>query len=221
MRIVYKFCSRSRPTKFFAALNNIFSLARTDDWSIVATLDFDDTSMYNEQVIETISNYGGKVIPDWGASLNKVHAINRGLDRIPAFDVLVCMSDDMVYIKEGFDEQIISDMLMYFPDTDGFLHYPDGAQIHTSTLNIVGREYFNRQGYIYHPNFSSVYCDNLETDMAKHRGKYKFIDKNIVEHRHPAWKKAMFDEQYRKNESAAVYAKDREVYNALKIEFGL
>lgn len=83
-------------------------------------------------------------------------------------------------------------------------------------MNIVGREYFNRTGYIYCPEYGSVYCDQEETDKAKILGKYKFIDKNILRHLHPVWRTNSWDELYKKNESAENYSRDREVYNKRK-----
>lgn len=212
MRIVFKFPCRGRKVKMFSTIDNIFSLAKTNDWEIVLTLDSDDPELYTEEVIEKISNYGGKVKPMWNLSKDKIFAVNRDLDKIDVGDILICQSHDMVWVKNGFDEQIISDALMYFQDTDFFLHYPDGAQRNTSTLNIVGRKYFQRTGYIYHPNYHNVYCDNEATDVAKILGKYKFIDKHLYEHHHPVFKKAEWDSLYKQNESAQNYAIDRETY---------
>lgn len=216
MRIVYKFPCKFRRDKMFKTIDNIFSLARTDDWEIVLTMDSDDPELYNEEVIERISNYGGRVRPMWGLSENKIAAVNRNCNQLGRWDILVNQSDDQEWRKEGFDEQIVSDMLMYFPDLDGFLHYPDGAQTNTCTMSIMGRKYFDRFQYIYHPDYANVYCDEEATAVAKLLGKYKYIDKNIVEHMHPVWRKAPFDEMYKRNESAENYAKDREVYNRRK-----
>jgi len=216
MRIVYKFPCKFRREKMFKTIDNIFSLARTDDWEIVLTLDVDDPELYNEEVIERISNYGGKVRPLWGLSENKIAAVNRDCNRLGSFDVLVLQSDDQVWKTEGFDEQIISDVLIHAPDLDFFFHYPDGAQTNTCTLSIMGRTYFNRTNYIYHPSYQNVFCDNEATDVAKILGKYKYINKNLYEHMHPVWRKGEWDAMYKANESAANYAKDRETYNRRK-----
>ena len=194
MRIVYKFPCRFRKEKMFKTIDNIFSLARTDDWEIVLTLDSDDPELYNEEVIERVSNYGGKVKPMYGLSKNKIFAVNRNINQLGNYDVLILQSDDQQWQKEGFDEQIISDVLMYAPDLDFFFHYPDGAQKNTCTLSIIGRKYLERTNYIYHPDYANVYCDNEATDVAKILGKYRFIDKHLYEHMHPVWRKNEWDE---------------------------
>lgn len=221
MKIVLKFPSRSRSSKFFAALDNIFSTAKTDV-KVYATLDIDDRIMYNDTVFKRLQSYEDKVTATWGLSKNKIHAINRDLDKIEEdWQVLICMSDDFYFLKNGWDLEMISDIVENFSDTDFFLHYPDGIQKKTSTFNITGRKYFERQNHIYHFDFVSVYCDNLETDLAKHRGKYLFIDKMLFEHRHPVYNKCDWDEQYRQTESTANYAKDKATYLRLRKEFGL
>lgn len=222
MRIVFKFPSRSRPQRMFNTIDNIFSLTKTDDWCIILTLDVDDPSVNNEEVFEKIKSYGEKVIPDFGISGSKTIAINRGLEKLGNFDVLILQSDDIEWTKEGFDEQIISDMLLHAPDTDIFLHYFDGRQRNTSILNIVGREYFKRQNYIYFSGYTSVYSDNEETEKARLRGKYKFIDKIMYVHNHPIHRGVAWDEQYRASEHPINYAKDGALFRSRQaINFGI
>lgn len=214
MRIVFAFASRSRPVKFFNTLDTIFRLCKTNVF-VSCALDLDDITMYNEEVFERLKQYGDKIRVSWALSKNKVHAINRSAENLPPCDIIICQSDDMEWTYEGFDEQIIGDMLINAPDTDLFLHYFDGRQKNTSTLNIVGRKYFQRQNYIYFPGYVSVYPDNEETEKAKLRGKYKFFDKIMYIHRHPihgagvAW-----DEQYKASEHPINYAKDGALFRS-------
>lgn len=211
MKIAFAFASRSRPKKFFETLDTIFKLCKTDVY-INCALDLDDESMNNDNVINQIREYANKVNINWGLSRNKVHAINRSAENLPECSIVICQSDDMKWIESGFDEQIINDCSTYAPDTDIFLHYYDGRQKNTSTLNIVGKKYFDRTGYIYNPEYISVYSDNEETEKSRLLGKYKFIDKVMFEHHHPIHQKAVWDEQYRKTEHPLNYVKDRETY---------
>jgi hypothetical protein len=213
MTICYKFSTRSRPDKLFSCLENIHSLSKHDDYYILLTLDVDDNTVTTSEVRDKIATYP-KVIPYWGISQgSKIVAINRDLYFAPSWDILINMSDDFVFLKPGFDVQIIQDITNYFSDLDGFVHYPDGAvNSKLATMSIMGRKYFDRFGYIYHPDYESVYCDQEAMEVAKKLGKYKFINNQLFEHRHPRWKKAEWDEQYRKTEDAKVYAKDRETF---------
>ena len=130
------------------------------------------------------------------------------------WDILVVMSDDMVCITHGWDDIIRQDMNENFPDTDGVLHYNDGNQkANVMTMSIIGRKYYKRDGYIYNPEYQSLWCDVEATEVAHMRGKYKYMgDATILfAHHHPAWGFCLHDEQYRKTESPYYWQKDRQV----------
>jgi len=213
MRLMYKFATRSRPGKFFSCLDNISSLSKHENYFILVSMDIDDDSMNNSEVRDRISEYH-KVIPYWGTSNNsKIIAINRDICFAPSWELLINMSDDFVFLREGFDMEIINDMQTYFPDLDGFLHYPDGTTNQKlCTMSIIGKKYYDRFGYIYHPYYESVYCDQEAQEVAKKLGKYKYINEQLFEHRHPRWNKSEWDDQYRKTEDKIVYSKDRETF---------
>lgn len=201
MRILVKFASRSRPDKFFKCLDNIISMSTSDDFSIIATLDEDDYSMYNDHVRNKLLTYP-KVIADWGKSRSKIHAVNRGIEKYTDWDIVIATSDDMEFLEKGFDEQIISDMQAHFPDTDGVLHYKDGFD-HGDILSlpIIGKKYFSRFGYIYHPAYTSLFCDEEAIIVAKALNRVHMSDKNLFKHNHPAWIPGLMDRQYKHTES--------------------
>ena len=156
MKILYKFASRERPEKFFAALDNIILMSKHDDYLILCSLDTDDLSMNNELVKGRINSYRDKVMVCWGISANKVHAINRNIEMVDSFDIICNHSDDMVFIKEGFD----LDILEAFKDYDGFVHFPDQvAKSRLATYSMMSYNYFKLFNYIYNPAYVSVYCD--------------------------------------------------------------
>lgn len=216
MKLLYNFASRSRPDKLFGVLDNITNLSKHDNYEIIITADLDDSSMYNREVIDKINTYT-KVKIFFGTSKNKIDAINKNVAFFGEFNILVNISDDQLFLIDGFDLEIIKDMQEFFPDTDGFLHYPDShAKEKLPTMSIMGKKYFDRTGKIYNEKFSNVYCDNLAMDEAIYLGKYKFIDKKIFDHFHPVWGMADWDEQYRQSENPISYAKDQAIYLELK-----
>lgn len=211
MTIRYNFASRSRKNKFLNCLDNIHSLARHDDFHIVATLDVDDSEMNSEEVKNRIAQYP-KVIPYWGISKNKIDAINKNIFLGPKFDILLNHSDDFHFTKNGYD----LDILEAFNNFKGLVHFPDqqvGAKLITYAM--MHKEYLDIDGWIYQPEFDSVYADNFQQDLAKRRGKYKFINKKIFEHRHSRWNYGPPDELLKKTDSPMVYKKDRETYHRL------
>jgi len=81
------------------------------------------------------------------------------------------------------------------------------------TMSIIGRKYYKGDGYIYNPEYQSLWCDVEATEVAHMRGKYKYMGDDIIlfAHHHPAWGFCLHDEQYRKTESPYYWQKDRQV----------
>jgi hypothetical protein len=72
-----------------------------------------------------------------------------------------------------------------YPDTDGVLWFFDGWRKDLNTLCILGRKYYDRFGYVYHPEYKSFWSDAEFTDVATILNKQTFIDKVIIRHLHP------------------------------------
>lgn len=190
MKILIKFASRSRPVKFFACLKNIFEMQTENIITILASLDDDDASMTTEKIKNWFARYRKHgVISVWGKSKNKIDAINRDMHLAGDWDILVNFSDDMLFIKKGFDKIIMDAYQDTFPDLDGVLHFNDGHKYGAQlmTMSIMGRKYYERFGYIYHPDYISLWSDNEAMDVAKILGKYKYMgdDVKIFKHNHP------------------------------------
>lgn len=222
MRILFKFATRSRPELFERGIRSIIDNCISDDYIILVSYDNDDHTMVNVRE----SHYKNTVLSA-GTSLNKVHAINRDISAMPDWDILVNMSDDMLFTKKGFDEVIRNnfalDLSMEMGMTyaarynlDQCLHFPDGNRNDLITMSIMGVDYYNRFSYIYHPDYKSLYCDNEQTDVAMLLGKYKYVDENIVEHLHPAYGKAAMDTQYVHTESLG--GEDKITYERRKLK---
>jgi len=192
MKILFKYTTRSRPELFERGLKSIIDNCFSDQYKILVTVDENDATMFkywNDPRITTII----------GESKNKVDAINRDVNEfIYDWDVLVNMSDDMIFTQKGFDNIIRES----FENTDQCIHFPDGSTgDRLISMSILGREYYNRFNYIYHPEYVSLYCDNETMDVAKILGRYKFVNENIFLHLHPAHGNALNDNQYRYTES--------------------
>lgn len=212
MRILFKFATRSRPQLFKRGLDSIINNCESENYIILVSVDSDDPTMSKEHC----DNYKNTMIV-CKTSESKVHAINRDFEFVSNWDILVNMSDDMVFTKKGFDNIIrghffdagvraLNESLKFvhgpfFMMTDKCLHFPDGNRNDLITMAIMGREFYDRFGYIYHPDYKSLYCDDEMTAVAKQLGCYKYVDEQIVKHLHPAYGKAKYDKQYQHTES--------------------
>lgn len=174
-------------------------MAKHDDFVIIPTLDDNDWTI-TELFKERLKEYGPKIQPVYGWSVGKINAINRNMPTDP-WDIVIATSDDMEFIEQGFDLRIIEHMMNLFPDTDGVLHYPDGyAHGDILSLPIIGRKYYDRFGYIYHPSYVSLFCDEEAIEVAKSLGKLASLSDNLFRHNHPTWTGVQMDAQYRYTE---------------------
>jgi glycosyltransferase involved in cell wall biosynthesis len=183
MLIHYNFATRNRPQKMAEAISTITDLSTDNNYTIALTIDDDDSTTLNSQQLAVILQSDQiKINP--GRSGSKVHAINRGMAGWSG-DIVVNMSDDMRFIKRGFDGDIIQ---AFQGDRDQFIHFPDGRMNGVlPTMSIMGRSYYERFNFIYHPDYYSLWCDNEAMDVAQQLGRYKYIDLQIFSHEHPAW----------------------------------
>jgi hypothetical protein len=186
MKLLIKFPTRNRPEKFLKALDKYFSFLSDKSTKIIVTCDNDDVSMKQEYVLDAIKQYEN-VFLCFGDNKSKIEAVNADLDNVD-FDILLLASDDMLPTVNGYDEIIKKKMVEHYPDTDGVLWFNDGYQGNKlNTLSILGKKYFERFGYIYYPEYKSVWCDNEFMDVANILGKQTYFEETIIRHEHPDW----------------------------------
>jgi len=123
-----------------------------------------------------------------GNHKTKIEAINADMDAVSDWQICVVVSDDMIPVEQNFDMCIVKKMKQYFPDTDGVLHFNDGLDSanfsadRTIVLSILGKMFYDRFGYIYHPDYKSFYCDTEFTDVVREMKKVMFIPNVIIKH---------------------------------------
>lgn len=214
-KILIKFPTRGRPEKFFDVLDKYISMAT--DLSRIAfliSMDEDDPAMNNPDIISRLEKRkaaGVKLVYFYGNSKTKIQAVNADISKVKGWDVLLLASDDMIPVVKGYDHVIRKDMNDHFRDSDGVLWYSDGGQDRINTLSIMGKKYYDRFGYIYHPDYISLWCDNEFTDVSLKLNKCYRSNKVIIEHAHPTYSKEKYDELYVKNES--YYSVDKVTYD--------
>ena len=185
MKILIKFPTRGRRDKFFNVLDIYYQLATNlDDIEFQITIDDDDKSMNNYNVLEKLKTY--KTLKyTLGVSKNKIDAVNRNII-IGDWDIILLASDDMIPKVKGYDNIIRNKMTELYPDTDGVLWFNDGNQGNKlNTLCILGKKYYERFNYIYHPNYTSLWADNEFMDVANLLNKQTYFNDVIIRHEHP------------------------------------
>lgn len=199
VKILVKYASRGRPKRFFDGLDNIFSTCDFPDRLLVLiTLDTDDYEMCNDDVKAKLATYNNIII-DWGVSKNKIHACNKGFEKIPDhfkdFSIICNYSDDQRWTVCGWDTIIRDDFNNVSPDFSHYMAYLDpDTQGALSTLFICGRKFYDVFGFIYDEMFLSLFADNLVEDCAKFLGKYYYTGNQIYQHFNPAYGYQRFEE---------------------------
>jgi Glycosyl transferase family 2 len=215
-RLLFKYSSRSRPDLFRRGLASIFNYSVSRNFLVLCSLDSDDPTL--PQYKEAIADFRSENIKVvYGESQNKIDAINRDLNQHTGnWDILINMSDDMVFQEYGFDLIIRQ---AFGNDLDQFIHFNDGIQFQNlCSMTIEGRLYYHRFNYIYHPKYVSLWCDVEAQDVAKALGRYRYMgdDLCILKHLHPSAGLAEMDEQYKRTEDKAIWSKDHDLYLARK-----
>lgn len=207
MVILYKLTSRSRPAKMYKAYKSVVDNAELN-WVMILSIDSDDSVTLNSEELKQMV-WDKRVSIHTGTSKNKIDAINRDVPQ-SGWDILVNLSDDQVFTVKGFDKVIAEHC-----GRDTFLHLPDGyVNERLATMSIMGYDYYKRFGYIYHPDYASLFCDNEAMDEAIRLGCYKYVDTHVFIHDHPAWTGATPDAQLLHTQS--FYRRDERVYKKRK-----
>ena len=200
MKLLIKFPTRNRKNKFFKVLRQYQNLCEDlDNTYFLITLDNDDESM-NSSDVEDIFNTFKNVKVIYGTSNSKIHAVNRDIELVNDWDIVLLASDDMTPKVKGYDNIIRNKMKEFYSDTDGILWFNDGHMGNKlNTLCILGKKYYDRFGYIYHPEYKSVWSDNEFMLVGNILGKQTYFEQVIIEHEHPDWGYGSRDEIHQNN----------------------
>jgi len=224
MKILFKITTKSRRLGFLRAVDSILdNISNKKDFHLLITVENEmhDNKMHPLPKLSCPHTY--RVNPS--SPTTKIDAINRDLNDFTEscdWDILCNVSDDQVFVVRAFDEIIrkyfmyeeVGNALITSRSLDRFVHFPDGNRADLATMSIVGREYYNRDKYIYHPDYKSLWCDNEAQEVAQMRGCYVKSNTIIFNHLHPAFSKGAYDKQYQETE--ALSGVDAQTYRKRK-----
>lgn len=209
-RLLLKYPTRGRPKQFEQTAAIYLTLLDAPDLAeIVVTCDHDD---------QTMRPYRNTAGIHYGGNHSKVQAINADMDKaVQPWDIVLLVSDDMIPQVKGYDTRIREAMARNHPDTDGELWFFDGRQKAINTIQCIGRKRYDALGHIYHPAYTSLWCDNEATDVGLRDGKLTFIDDCIIKNESPDWGGVQkSDRLYARNNG--FYKTDRAIYERRKLQ---
>lgn len=200
MLILMKVSSRDRADILLETVRQYAErAANLKDMVWLFSFDSDDT--YTRSKEPDLLSILGRATFCYGSRSGKIGTINRDINEYPGpWDILLNVSDDQRPVVKGYDDLIRNAMP---PDLDSSLWFNDGWQDRINTQEILGRNYYERFKYIYHPSYKSFFCDNESTEVARRLDKLKKMGKCIIRHDHPACTPngLKVDDLYRHNDS--------------------
>lgn len=176
MKILVNFPTRTRPEKF----KEVVDMWLCPEVAIVATIDKDDKSMVNDPMLNWCIDHDVEVQIIEPAG--KIAAMNAGLSS-REWDICIIGQDDLIP-RAKYATKIIALWKKHFGEsTDGILHLDDGNQTGSlNTIVVIGRQYYNRFGYVYHPSYISLWADNEYSDVSTHLMKVVRINRRVITH---------------------------------------
>lgn len=183
MKILFKFPSRGRPEIFKnTLLSHLKKLSYNNEYKFIFTFDVDDLTMNNDEIKNFIHELNISCEIHYGQSKNKIEAINANLEN-QEFDILIVISDDMLPIVKNYDDIICEIFKNSENGLDNTIHVnTDRWSDILDVWCIMGKKYYKRFNYIYHPDYKSIACDNEYTEVSQMLGRKIFLEKILFFH---------------------------------------
>lgn len=215
MKILIKYASRGRREMFLQRMGNIQkTISKSANYIIIVSIDEDDETMKDLPALDHTYICVGK-------SKNKIEAINANMDLVNDWDILINFSDDMVFVVDNWDQQMEEIIKTAWQDTDFFAHFNDGyVGNKLPTMSIIGRQYYERDKYIYHPSYKTESCDAEAMYVAMMRGRHEYFPVILFRHEHPCNNGGITDDTYQRNGINA-RSDHQNYFNRMKIYFGI
>lgn len=153
--------SRGRPEKALSTWQSWFTNKFYTETDWILSLDEDDSAPYNSYFDTTPI----RIVRNRNRSA--VDAINNAA-KLAKFDIMMVVSDDTECGYAFWDRKI---ELEVDGKTDWILKTQDGIQDWIITMPVMDREYYERTGYIYDPDFLHMFCDTWLTVQADISGR--------------------------------------------------
>lgn len=206
MKISVIHASRQRPKQAFETLRKWLNRSHNIGLEYIMSLDSTDPTLNEYRWLD-----GQVCIND---NKTAIEAINIGA-KAATGNILISVSDD----TDCPDNWLVLLKAYLNGKSDFCAKVDDGLQPTLVTMPIMDRIYYERYGYVYHPGYSHMFCDQELTAVAIMTGKYLKLPLSFP-HLHYSAGKSEFDAVYAKNN--ATWAQGESLFNErLKTNFGI
>lgn len=212
MKITIIHPSRQRPKQAEQAINVWLGNAKhKNNIEYIISVDGNDSDLMR---YKKLSKYFGLTI-QIGNNKSAIEAINCSAEKSNG-DLIIVVSDDFNEVPYHWDELLLRELE---GKSDFLVKTQDGIQKTLITLPIMDRAYYNRFGYVYHPNYVHLWADTEMTAVGHYLGKVISLPLNFI-HNHHSVGKFKKDAISKKND--ATWNQGKKVFNERKnINFGI
>jgi hypothetical protein len=159
-----------------------------------------------EQYFQTFTNSDAVLVTN--NSTNMVEATNE-VAKLCAGQIIILVSDDM-WSPELWDERILHKFEMI--DGPGIIQVNDGITVKKLTIPIMNREAYKKLGYVYHPDYISMFADDDLRATALAHGMYYNATDIMIEHKHFTVGKSKYDKTYQSENSRTAWRIGEKIY---------
>jgi hypothetical protein len=152
--------TRSRPDISLSTCKKWIERAGTDNIQLIISIDsdeqrFEEYEKNHAQLSGMLNNgFMTRTILLVGNNHSAIEAINHAA-KVASGDILMVVSDDT-----DCPENWAIDLLKHLEGKSDFVvKCPDGIQDWMITMPVMDRKYYQRFGYIYHPEYIHMFCD--------------------------------------------------------------
>jgi hypothetical protein len=194
MRISIIHPSRGRPEQAIKTFRKWYYLAedRYHGLEYILSVDYDDPCQ--QEYYNLLSQNKEAVTLLILQNESAIDAINNAAKRCTG-DIIIIVSDDFDCIGD-WDNLLRKELE---GKSDFVLKTKDGIQKTLVTLPIMDRVYYERYGYVYHPDYKHLFCDQELTAVAEMTGKLIYSDLVFL-HNHYTTGKTQMDAINEKND---------------------
>lgn len=172
--------SRSRPEKSKETISKwLQSAMDIHQLELIVSCDLDDPKLSEYEMVYHNTIFRDQFNPYANENRSCVDAINYAAQQATG-DIFIVVSDDTDCFP-GWDTALLKELE---GKSDYLLKTYDGIQDYIVTMTVMDRTYFQRDGYIYHPDFKHQFADTYLTCVADIRQRLIF-SKLRFDHLHP------------------------------------
>lgn len=147
----------------------------------IISIDSDDESGYKS----IFDSYVTQLFPEieFVVNSNKTHvqAVNNGAKRAKG-DMFIVVGDDFIF-PQAWD-QLLADTVKPEHGKEWVISIHDGIQPKIITLPILSKEYYQKLGYIYYPEYEAMFSDTDFTELAFAKNKVILAKHLLFKHNH-------------------------------------